>query len=116
MINRMVVIIRPKAPFVEWINSTAAEGDEVRITLALAGEDQPVYLIAEDTDPDAWVAANYETLFEIELEAWCTDPDLWPRERTLALFREWFAFDWYSQVEDTVGEPIRDDGDDDPDD
>lgn len=37
----------------------------------------------EDEDEfEDWLDMNWERLFKIELEAWYTDPALWPKSRT----------------------------------
>lgn len=29
-------------------------------------------------------------IFELELEAWIADPDVWPEDRSYKMFTEWF--------------------------
>ena len=77
-------------------------------------QERTVYLISEeDADGEEavqnWVEANFGAMFENELDGWYTDPDLWPRKRTLALFREWFEVEYHSVIVDTVGGEIYDD-------
>lgn len=84
------------------------------MTVDSANEERIVYLIS-DADGDSgetverWIKQNYQVLFEEELEGWYTDPDLWPKKRSLKLFREWFDIECQSVLIDTVGEPMRDD-------
>lgn len=114
MINRAAVLLRYKAPAVAWINEADPCDVDPGITLELANEDRTVYLIQDD-DGDGpaalkeWVALNYAVLFENELDSWYTDEQLWPAERDLSLFDEWFDVECHTLILDTVGEPITDD-------
>ena len=48
-------------------------------------------------------------IFETELESWYIDKKLWPKKRSLKLFREWFTVECHTMIEDTVvGSPIED--------
>ena len=113
MLNRAAVILRYKEPAVEWINSVEpGDGDE-QITLEEVNQERTVYLISDqdaeaDTTLERWIEAGYAELFEVELEGWYTDESLWPQERTLKLFHEWFEVECHSVIVDTVGTPIVD--------
>lgn len=116
MINRAAVILKYKAPAVKWINEADpnAKGREFDISLESVNEERTVYLIPEeDADNDAafkkWIRRYYSTLFEWELEGWYTDEEMWPKDRTLELFNEWFEVQCHTVIEDTVGDPIEDD-------
>jgi len=110
MVNRSVVILKYKKPFVDWINKS----DPVKnpgITMDEANDDRNVYLIHEDESDDfeRWISHNYSQLFESELEDWYIDPLLWPKKRSRAVFNKWFSFQCHSMVIDTVGGQIYDD-------
>jgi len=114
MINRAAVILKYKAPAVAWINEADPYDVDPGITLDSANDDRAVYLIKdEDGESPAvleeWIALNYAALFESELDGWYTDEKLWPVNRDLSLFNEWFEVECHSLVLDTVGEPIVDD-------
>ncbi len=110
MINRAVLIIRYRQPFVDWINA-ADPNPNHSITLAGANEDSTAYLVnVEDEDEfEEWFERNAVILFEEELNSWYTDPDLWPRNRSAALFKQWCIFELHTVVHDTGGPPIGDD-------
>jgi len=57
---------------------------------------------------------NYQALFEAELEEWYPDPALWPEDRSYPVFRDWFDVECHTVLLDTVGAPLRDDGDEAP--
>jgi hypothetical protein len=114
VINRAAIILKYKEPAVRWINEADPCQDNPGITAENVNSDRTVYLIRdEDADtPDAlekWLKKNYKALFEAELEGWYNDPDLWPKKRTLKVFREWFDVECHSLLFDTVGGDIYDD-------
>ena len=110
MINRAAVILTGKPPLVEWLNAVEAQDEDGALTLAEVNEDATVYLITdEDADHlEEWVALNYSSLFESELEDWCTDEALWPQKRSKEVFLEWFSVACHTVIFDTVGTPIVD--------
>lgn len=114
MINRAAVILKYKLPAVQWINDADPYDEPREISLDDANQDRMVYLISDrDAEDDAvlgkWIQNNYEVLFEIELEGWYTDESLWPANRDLKLFNEWFDVKCHTVIEDTVRTPIEDD-------
>lgn len=114
MVNRGAVILKYREPMVRWINEADPYNDDPGITTKDLKQERTVYLISVgDADGEEavenWVKANFKPLFENELDGWYTDPDLWPKKRTLALFREWFEVELHSVVVDTVGGDIHDD-------
>ena len=54
-----------------------------------------------------FVDDNFNIIFENELKNIYTDETLWPSDRTLKMFKEWFDVEYHSPVFDTVEEPIR---------
>lgn len=114
MINRAAVILNYKQPAVDWVNDSDPSSDNPEMTVESINEDNTVYLIRdEDADTpeilNKWIELNYKVLFENELEDWYLDESLWPEERTLKMFHEWFEVKFHSVIEDTVGESIEDD-------
>jgi hypothetical protein len=114
MLNRAAIILRYKAPAVQWINDADSYEEGTEVTLDAANRDRPVYLISDqDAENDdvvaGWIELNYESLFEGELDGWYTDDSLWPDNLTLNLFYEWFDVECHTVIEDTVGVPIEDD-------
>ena len=115
MINRAVVILKYQQVAVDWINDADPYDEDPGIKLDAVNSERTVYLVHEDVadSPDGlseWIKANYKALFEIELESWYVDPSLWPKEQTLKQFNKWFTAECHSVIEDTLDEPIVDDG------
>jgi hypothetical protein len=115
MVNRAALLLRYKEPAVRWINNADPSPTNAPLSLARINEERTVYLIRDATGDSPqtlqrWLKANYETLFEIELESWHTEPSLWPANRTFQLFQEWFDTELHTVLLDTVGTDIIDDG------
>lgn len=111
MVNRAALILKVKKPFVQWINETDPHDSRPAITMTEANEDRTVYLIdsQEAEELEDWIALNCANLFESELEDWHTDETLWPQNRDLKLFHEWFAVECHTVLVDTGSEPMGDD-------
>ncbi len=114
MLNRGAFTLRCKQPVVDWLDTAFPIPRERAVTLQEANRELTVYLVSDATveSPAAfrrWLKRNYKALFETELEGWCTDPDLWPKNLTYALFESWFEAELHSVVVDLVGTAIHDD-------
>ena len=96
MINRAVVILKCKDPFIQWMNDADPYDDNPGITLEGINQENTVYLIDENdaANLEEWISLNFVQLFESELEDWYTDESLWPKNRTRKLFDEWFDQFW----------------------
>ena len=80
-LKRTAIIVKPKAPYIEWANSLEEGGVKL-------GEDfEPehiVYLIEDMADYvidiEAMIAPHYEFIFEEELNGWHRRESDWPEE------------------------------------
>jgi hypothetical protein len=107
MLNRAVLIVRPKQPYFDW----AASLDDSGILPDVAGE-QTVYLIPEyenDDDANQVLETVFREVFENELYGWHTDEATWPQRRDFETFLQWFSIELHSVVEDLCGDDLRDD-------
>ena len=107
MLNRAVLIVRPKQPFLDW----AAQLDDSGL-VPEATDEQTVYLIPEfedDTEAQRALKRVFADVFERELFGWHTDETAWPNNRTFALFHQWFHIELHSVVEDLCRYEIIDD-------
>ncbi len=109
LINRDVVVIKPKQPMLEWINQQDTGG--YVLTLAKIQRDCNVLLLPEMDSPEeahAYLHDLKPILFEEELMNWYLDREAWPEPRTAELFDEWFDLEFHSMVWDTAwDEPIE---------
>jgi hypothetical protein len=100
-INRSLIIVRPKQPFLDWLSSL--DPDNANLQPHDLNYDATAFLIPEFETDDAqreiidWCA---EYVFEHELWSWYTDQDLWPVGRNAEMFREWFEVEFHSLVFD----------------
>jgi hypothetical protein len=111
MLNRDLIVVRLKQPFVDWVNEADPYPDGSRMTLKEVNEDLPAFLIHDYAceDLEDWLEQHYETLFAELLEQWYVDDALWPQDITLELFKTWCDVGIHSMVIDLVDEPLVDD-------
>lgn len=113
-LNRGLVIIRYKQPYVDWVKMA---GDApMEISLQQANDDGDSFLLPtyeSQIDPvdgteDAikWVEKRWRMFFEHILESWILDETEWPQKRSLKMFREWFDIEYKSIVWDMGTEPL----------
>jgi hypothetical protein len=102
-INRGLMLVRPKQPFLDWIRSVD-EAPEI-LELEDIQDDCTTYLVPEfdsSDDEPAVIAWCWDVVFEQELFSWFTDESLWPANRTQDMFMEWFEIEFNSLVFDLV--------------
>ena len=107
LVNRSVLVLKPTAKMLDWINSVGEESDTV--TLEEAQEMTNAYLLPDfedDEEQATYIRFRAKKLFEHELEAWCTDPGRWPSNRIYKAFTEWFLVEVSHMVYDLAPDPI----------
>ena len=111
MIDRALIVVRLKQPFVDWVNEADPYPDGSRMTLKEVNEDLPTFLVHDyaGEDLESWLERYYQPLFEELLEQWYVDDALWPPDLTLELFKAWCDVGIHSMVFDLVDEPLVDD-------
>ena len=110
VINRGVVIVRPKEPFLEWLRGLPGPGGDA--TLEELRRDCNAYLIPEWETPeelDHRLKEHCRDIFEEELRAWWLGEEDWPAKRTWSVFRAWFDIECIEMVKNVVEEPMLDD-------
>ena len=98
-LDRSAIIVIPKQPLLDWLHSIDPDGP--RSTLSEMAEDPTVYLVRACESDRAFndrLRKIFPAIFENELAAWFTDESLWPTDRTLKTFREWFDIRFHSMV------------------
>jgi len=106
-INRTVVLLAPRQPFLDWLNSV--DPDDEMLVLEDLREDNEVFLIPQyndNTDSEKWVKTRWSFLFEHMLMGWVEDENLWPQDRTLDMFNEWFEIEIHTMAWDLSDEPL----------
>lgn len=105
-INRSALTIKPKQPFVDWINRIG-EGDTY--TIKQLSKDNVVILLPEFSDhrqATEYVKSICKELFEHQLSGWCTDENLFPKKTDWQTFMKWFELAMNSEVFDMMDEEI----------
>jgi hypothetical protein len=106
-INRAVLIVRPRKPFLDWAASTDDEAPEHVKELE---KNVSVYLVGKDPnekEETAPLERYFKRIFEAELEGWWTNRADWPKKRTLQTFLGWFDVTGESVVTDLEPGPIE---------
>ena len=107
-INRNIVIIKPKAPFLDWLRGLPDPDPE--ITPEFLRSDCLSFLIPETISQDevaGLIEQHFEKIFEIELYSWYTQKQHWPKGRTFSKFKDWFDMEFHSEVIDLADLPIK---------
>ena len=107
-INRTAVVIKPKQPFIDWINSIPDE--KIDFTLEQISADNITFLIPQYDnleDSKKYIEKRFDQIFEWELFGWIVTEDLWPQKRTWKTFQDWFSIEINSEVFDLVDGEIE---------
>ena len=106
-LNRTVVLLGPKQPFLDWLNNV--DPDDQALTVEDLRDDNEVFLIpqfSDNSDSEKWVEKRWSFLFEHMLMGWIDDEALWPQDRTLEMFRDWFDIEIHTMAWDLSDEPL----------
>ena len=107
MINRWILIIKPKTPFLNWLKSIP--GCDPDLTLLELRESPTTILIPKfdaEEEVDEFIKKNGETFFESELLNTGKNKEYWPKNISFKLFKEWFDIETSSIVFDFVEQDI----------
>jgi len=106
-INRSLLFVKPKQPFVDWLRGLE---DSFETTVEQLLVDSIVYLVPEILGPadEAKVLQRcFKAIFEEWLAGWWNDESDWPPRRDLRLFKKWFDVEVHSLVKDLGSEPLH---------
>ena len=106
-VERSVVIVRPRQPFADWVQSVDEEGLGFNLEEQRA---EPVAYLVDNLDDhdqlDRVLRSCWQDIFEAELDGWLRDPDRWPANRTFKKFKDWFDCELVVSVTDLGVEPV----------
>jgi hypothetical protein len=118
-INRSALVVKYKKPFIDWLVYISKEYDgpeyEMRPEeVETDGFDsKTVFLIPafEENDKfEKYLKKNCKDLFEHIVGDWYTDPEMWPKDRSWKVFKDWFEYEIHTMVFDMVlDEPLEHD-------
>jgi len=100
-LNRSIVVVRPKRPYVEWANTY--DDGPTKLTPENLPNWASIYLIPEFEDEEGVrriLRDYYQRIFENELWGWTTDKNTWPEKRNFQTFKEWFHCEFHDLVVD----------------
>jgi hypothetical protein len=100
-LNRQVAIVKPKEPYVTWINSLS--GAEEQSSIESLNNDCTALLLPhfdDDNESLKFIERKFKQIFEMELDSWSTDRKTWPKKINYTLFRDWFKIELHSEVFD----------------
>jgi len=107
-INRCVVVVRPKQPFIDWA-AALPDADDVLPTVEGEGTVYLIPSIGYPDDADRFLAELFGDIFDEELWAWHRARADWPANRDFRMFKEWFTIEVHSLVFDLCPhEPLED--------
>ena len=110
VVNRLAISLIGEAPFVAWTLANDSGAGKGALTVARAQPFGTVILLPEfelEEDIQEWVEENVAWLFELQLEAWTEDESVWPANRDLPVFRQWFRVEIHSVVVDAGDDDIE---------
>lgn len=111
-VERSIAILKPKTPFLEWINNTFQDMPQ-KLSLESIRIDCNSYLIPEVNEIEDgvnFIDEKYADLFAIELASWTEDETLWPQSFTLKMFWEWFDIEVFPTAIDLSDENTDNEG------
>jgi len=109
-VERAVAIVKPKEPFLEWINNSF--DDVLPLTLDSIRIDCNSYLIPnieEIEEGISYIDTKFADIFALELASWTEDENIWPQEFTLKMFWEWFDVEVFPTMIDITNDNPEDD-------
>ena len=107
VINRSVLVVVPKQPFLDWLHE--ADPSSESLTLEDLRREPSVYLLpAHDMESglEKCLKRLCKAIFEEQLDGWYRVETLWPRDRSITAFREWFEYRFHSMPIDLANEPL----------
>ena len=110
-IERSVAVIKPKQPFLDWVNGTFNDLPQ-KLTLDSICIDCNSYLIPEVEEIEDgvnFIDEKFADLFAMELASWTEDENVWPQEFSLKMFWEWFDVEVYPTAIDLTDETLDSD-------
>jgi hypothetical protein len=108
-LNRDILVVRPKEPYVEWAHSVYDGG---AVTPDITRDWVNAFLLPElDSEEEArdWLRENCDVIFELMLRDWVIVPEMWPEDRGWEAFQRWFSYERIETAWDLVDEPLSSD-------
>lgn len=98
-VKRTAMLLKAKQPFFDWLKSIDPNDEPSELM-----KEGDVYLLPdyeEVKEMENWLKKNFDDIFSDQLNKWYIDEELWPKNRTLKMFKEWFDYSLHTMVWDT---------------
>ncbi|MEN9599894.1 MAG: hypothetical protein RL596_2213 [Bacteroidota bacterium] len=98
-VKRTAMLLKPKQPFFDWLKSIDPNDEPNELM-----KEGNVFLLPdydEVKQMENWLKKNFDDIFSDQLNNWYIDEELWPKNRTLKMFKEWFYYSLHTMVWDT---------------
>lgn len=100
-IDRLAIILHPRQPFKDWLLKIGAASKLEQL------EKGTIYLVDDIVEDNLdLIPPNYSKIFSLELLKYGKEA-LWPKNRSLKAFREWFEIQFVDDVYDLENFPIK---------
>lgn len=93
IIDRNAIILGYRKKFYDWAEKIDSDYEDLL-------EEPRIFLIDDLEDCDDWLRVNFDRIFIKELMLVTEDSELWPRNRTLTLFKQWFKISFSYEIVD----------------
>ncbi|MBN2272540.1 MAG: hypothetical protein JXN61_18145 [Sedimentisphaerales bacterium] len=100
-INRTVVVVGSKQPFIDWLRSIA--DDDFDYTLEQISADNLTFLIPQSDNSDEameYIRKRYDLIFEWAFGGCAATEELWSAKRNWKMLDDLFDIEIYSEVFD----------------
>lgn len=110
-INRSLIVILPKQPALDWLMQVD-DPNPLEISLEELRREPDAFLLPQDEADtidaaEKWVYRRWQVFFEQFLRDWYEGESLWPKKRSLNMFKEWFDIQFQPMVWDMSDEDIE---------
>ena len=105
VVNRNVVFVKPKAPFLEWIKKIYLPQQP-----PVLKHEGNIYLVPEYESEKGvikFLKKNFDRMFCSELWSWDMYENKWPSNRNYKVFTEWFEIKLLPMLYDMGNNPLR---------
>lgn len=93
-IDRAIVIVKKKEPFLKWVNNLPIQ--DVKVDLNALNDEPTTYLIPayeENYLLLAHLSAVCHEIFVLEMNGWWTEEELWEKDLSWENFNKWFDYE-----------------------
>lgn len=117
-IERSSFILLSQQPAADWVNglpTPEGHAEEEPVTAEMLNAQPPIFLTELFESPDAMDESfknHWARIWESWLTSWTPEKEMWPKERTLESFGQWFqvlptpmVFDALTQMPGEIAKP-----------